>query len=788
MSLGSANSRVMSLQASNRVHYNGRPVLQGWRGTWVGSKPVGLLLALAVLLICLTQLGCTGSTSATSTTSSPTKASSAPTITVQPASQAVTAGQTVTFSVTASGTAPLTYQWQNNGTPVTGAVSSAYMIPHATTSESGTLFTVAVSNSLGSATSTAATLTVNTPAVAIIISPSGATLTAGSNQQFVANVTETSNTAVTWTVTGAACAGDACGTISSNGLYVSPASVPSPVIVGVNATSVADPTKSASASITIVPTVVVTVTPANVSVSAGSSQQFTASVAGTSNTAVDWTVSGTGCSGAACGTINSSGLYIAPAAIPSPDTVTVTAASVTNSGKSASAKITIESAPSESVTYFLAPAADGGSDSNSGTSIDSPWLTPNHYVNCGDVIIAAASTSYVATNFTYGKWGTVTCPEGNNVAWLKCVTFDACKFTANGSYVAMAVTESYWGVQGWEVTSIGETDACFTAYPAAGVEIHHIIFANDIANGCYLSGFQSGNNGDAGIDYLVVVGTITYNASQTSVACASGIDIYQPVQSDSLPGTHIYIAGNFSWANFDANPCAGGAPSDGEGVILDTLDGSQGGLPSPYAAQVVVDNNILIANGGRGFQVFNNSAGSAHAAIYVRHNTVWGNNGDLKETNNLCGEMLISASLNVQEFFNIAATNATKGCGGYPLYAYYVANGGPADLVYDDIGYSATDTDSDIKDSTGFSYGPNNLFGTDPSFANATAPEAPSCSNASSVPNCMAKVIADFTPTASGSTGYGYQIPNAASVSDPLFPKWLCNVNLPPGLVTMGCL
>src|SRR5579863_5529388 len=46
--------------------------------------------------------------------------------------------------------------------------------------------------------------------------------------------------------------------------------------------------------------------------------------------------------------------------------------------------------PAWATTYHLAPASSGGSDSNSGTSTSSPWLTPNHNVNCGDTIVAQA--------------------------------------------------------------------------------------------------------------------------------------------------------------------------------------------------------------------------------------------------------------------------------------------------------------------------------------------------------------------------------------------------------------
>jgi acid phosphatase len=86
----------------------------------------------------------------------------APTITTQPTSQTVTVGQTATFTVAATGTAPLSYQWRKNGSAISGATSSSYTTPATTSSDNGAQFTVAVSNSAGSTTSNAATLTVTT--------------------------------------------------------------------------------------------------------------------------------------------------------------------------------------------------------------------------------------------------------------------------------------------------------------------------------------------------------------------------------------------------------------------------------------------------------------------------------------------------------------------------------------------------------------------------------------------------------------------------------------------------
>jgi hypothetical protein len=110
--------------------------------------------ALYFLTASLTLAGCGGvGGSATAPT--------APTIATQPANQTVTAGQMATFSVLAAGTAPLTYQWQKGATPIGGATSASYTTPTTTASDNGTQFSVVVSNSLGSATSNAAKLTVN---------------------------------------------------------------------------------------------------------------------------------------------------------------------------------------------------------------------------------------------------------------------------------------------------------------------------------------------------------------------------------------------------------------------------------------------------------------------------------------------------------------------------------------------------------------------------------------------------------------------------------------------------
>jgi len=81
--------------------------------------------------------------------------------------------------VAATGTAPLSYQWQKNGSPI-GANSPRYTTPATTADDNGAQFTVVVSNSAGSATSNAATLTVNVPRFTLTVTNQSGLLGLGS--------------------------------------------------------------------------------------------------------------------------------------------------------------------------------------------------------------------------------------------------------------------------------------------------------------------------------------------------------------------------------------------------------------------------------------------------------------------------------------------------------------------------------------------------------------------------------------------------------------------------------
>jgi hypothetical protein len=197
-----------------------------------------------------------------------------------------------------------------------------------------------------------------------------------------------------------------------------------------------------------------------------------------------------------------------------------------------------------------------------------------------------------------------------------------------------------------------------------------------------------------------------------------------------------------------------------------------------------VENNLTFFNGRDGVLIAEDPTG----AIYVVYNTSYGSNLAPNQNYFGCAEIGIVASSNTSIYSNLVETSQANGCGSNPIYAYSVQNGDGTNQVYNNWGWALNSQPTLIYDSGSFAFGSNTF--TNPAFTSApsSTPVAPSCGSYASVPACMATLIADFVPTASGASAYGRQPVESGSVSDPLFPQWLCNVNLPEGLVTMGCL
>jgi hypothetical protein len=446
-------------------------------------------------------------------------------------------------------------------------------------------------------------------------------------------------------------------------------------------------------------------------------------------------------------------------------------------------------------SYFMSAS---GSDSNNGTSSGTPWLTPNHAgLNCGDTISAASGTY---TTFIISSQPTCT---RHDAVWIICAAFDTCKISGSESQGGIVVEASNWAVTGWEITTpSGSSDqnaSCFNAQPGISFPIHDIYFINDIANGCMGGGFATGS----GVDYYVTIADIAYNAAQGDTYCYSGFSVYMPIQSDTLPGTHIYAAQLFSWDNLEPNTCNSGTSTDGEGIIYDTFNGTQGSNP-PYTQQAVITNTLTTYNGAGG--VYEGGSGNSNAHIYIVNNTSAFNFINTNQNPATCGMIEVvgyptTSPSNMDKFTevyrNLAVSEyaTSQGCNNQNQYAYSFGNVDGTSAFYNNIGYNPGGNNVALLGTTSGFVQLNNTYGVNPVFANPgtnnSLPPAPSCGSFANVIACMATMVANFTPTNTTvlQSGYGYQPPSTAVIYDPLFPQFLCNnPNMPTGLVTMGCL
>jgi hypothetical protein len=223
----------------------------------------------------------------------------APSITTQPISQTAVAGQTATFLVAASGETPLTYQWRKNGTSINGATSTTYTTPAAATSDSGSQFSVVVSNSAGNVSSNVASFTVTGTGMApsIILQPSSQTVIVGKKATFSVTGSGAAPLSYQWWENGTAISGATSTTYTTPPTATSDSGSQFTVVVS---NSAGDATSNAAAlSVTasaVAPSI--TTQPASQSVSTSQKATFLVAASGTAPLSYQWRKNGTAISGA----------------------------------------------------------------------------------------------------------------------------------------------------------------------------------------------------------------------------------------------------------------------------------------------------------------------------------------------------------------------------------------------------------------------------------------------------------------------------------------------------------
>ena len=216
-------------------------------------------------------------------------------ITASPTAATVCEGAGASFSATATGTAPLSYQWRKDGAPIGGATAATYAIVAATAADAGG-YDVVVTNGCGSTTSPAATLQVDQP-VAITIPPAAATVCEGAGASFSATATGTAPLSYQWRKDGAPIGGATAATYAIVAATAADAGSYDVVV-----TNNCGPATSAAATLQVDQPVTITTPPAAQAVCEGAGASFSVTASGTAPLAYQWRRNGAAIAGAVAAT------------------------------------------------------------------------------------------------------------------------------------------------------------------------------------------------------------------------------------------------------------------------------------------------------------------------------------------------------------------------------------------------------------------------------------------------------------------------------------------------------
>jgi hypothetical protein len=259
-----------------------------------------------------------------------------PTITTQPLTQTVAAGQPATLFVAATGTHPMTYQWYLDGSAIGGATSSVYTTPSLVGQDNGAVYSVSVTNAAGTTTSIAAVMTVNVPPT-ISMQPVSATVTAGQTEIFAVTAAGTGPLSYQWFKNGSP-----IGSAASN-VYTTPATAGSDnnAVFTVTVSNVAGSVTSAGARLTVNVSPTIVAQPVSQAVTSPQMATFSVVATGTGVLSYQWYDNGVPISGA------TSSSYTTPATAGSNNgsLMTVTVTNATGSIRSAVATLTVDTTP-----------------------------------------------------------------------------------------------------------------------------------------------------------------------------------------------------------------------------------------------------------------------------------------------------------------------------------------------------------------------------------------------------------------------------------------------------------
>lgn len=328
-----------------------------------------------------------------------------PTITTQPAAQAVTAGSSATFVVVATGTPAPTYVWKKDGNPVSGATNSTLILSSVQASDTGN-YTVTVTNTLGSVVSNAAALTVYSPP-AIVTQPQPVTVPVGTGATFTVVASGFPAPTYQWTRNGSPISG-----ATNTSFTIASPQLSDAANYAVTVTNFLSSVASNSVALTVTSAPQIATQPASVAVNLGSTASFTVTVTAVPAATYQWLKNGAAITGATNSTYT-----IASAQLSDAGNYTVNATNSLGTASSNVATLSINLAPAITTQPTDVTVVAGASATLSVVATGAPAPAFQWNLN-GQPISGATSASYTIPAAAAADAGSYTVTISNTLGSL----------------------------------------------------------------------------------------------------------------------------------------------------------------------------------------------------------------------------------------------------------------------------------------------------------------------------------------------------------------------------------
>ena len=363
-------------------------------------------------------------------------ANTAPTISTQPASLAVTTGAAATFAVVGTGNPLPTYQWQKAGASIAGATNSSYSIA-STVAGDAAAYTVVLTNTAGSVTSSAAVLTVTAPVTlpTITTQPTSVTAALGSSATFTVAATGNPTPTYQWRKAAANITGATNASFTIASVVLADAAS-----YTVRVTNSQGTVTSSAATLTIPTSApVITTQPANLDVSTATPATFTVVATGNPAPTYQWKKGGVNIAGA-----TSASYTIASTVIGSAGSYTVAVSNSAGSVTSSAAVLSVKTLGDFN--------GDGKADillTNTTTGERAIWLMN------GATITAGASLGLLPTAWSFEGTGDFDGDGKADIILTNTVTGERAIWLMNGTTISAGASLGVLALS-WTIDGIGD--------------------------------------------------------------------------------------------------------------------------------------------------------------------------------------------------------------------------------------------------------------------------------------------------------------------------------------------